>query len=38
MAVAMLKQLQYFCRALAVIKPVILFVYGVGFFDTIKTT
>ncbi len=32
MAVAMRKQLQYFCRALAVIKPVILFDYGVGFF------
>ena len=32
MAVAMLKQLQYFCRALAVFKVAILFVYGIGFF------
>ena len=32
MTVAMLKVLQYFCRALAVFEFIILFVYGAGFF------
>ena len=32
MAVAMLKQLQYFCRALAVFSDIIIIGYGKGFF------
>lgn len=32
MTVAMLKVLQYFCRALDVFEFIILFVYGAGFF------